>query len=150
MQLGCKIEVLSCVKEKTAGAVEKEDTIVKNGIIARVGVTVAAVLGFCVVFTGIRLGTAGSYYYVRIDNSKVRENDSRGGVVSFEGSQDYLYTLPAYDEKGKEKEITFGTSRQLREGAYLKLTVSPLRGVVEWKETEYEELSADVREKLTT
>lgn len=120
----------------------------KHGIIARVGITVAAVLGFCIVFTGLRLGTAGSYYYVRIDNSKVRENDSSGGVVNFKGALDYLYTLPAYNEKGKEKEITFGTSRQLREGAYLKLSVSPLRGVVEWKEVEYEELSAEIREKL--
>lgn len=120
----------------------------KHGIIVRVGVTVAAVLGFCIVFTGIRLGTAGSYYYVRIDNSKIRENESSGGVVNFKGTLDYLYTLPAYNERGGGKEITFGTSRQLREGAYLKLTVSPLRGVVEWKEVEYEELSAEVREKL--
>lgn len=148
MQCGCKIEVLSYTKEKTAGAVEKENTNMKHGIIAKVGVTVAAVLGFCIVFTGIRLGTAGSYYYVRIDNSKIRENDSSGGVVSFQGSMDYLYTLPAYSEKGKEKEITFGTSRQLREGAYLQLTVSPLRGVVEWREAEYEELSAEIREKF--
>lgn len=66
--------------------------------------------------------------------------------MNFKGSMDYLYTLPAYNEKGREKEITFGTSRQLREGAFLRLTVSPLRGVVEWKEVEYEELSADVRE----
>lgn len=118
----------------------------KNGIIARVGVAVAAVLGFCIVFTGLRLGTAGTYYYTRIDNSKIKENDASGGVVNFKGSMDYLYTLPAYNEKGREKEITFGTSRQLREGAFLRLTVSPLRGVVEWKEVEYEELSADVRE----
>lgn len=124
-----------------------EETM-KNRIIARVGVTALAVLGFCIVFTGLRLGTAGSYYYVRIDNSKIRENDSKGGVVDFKGSLDYLYTLPAYNEKGREKEITFGTSRQLREGAYLKLSVSPLRGVVEWKEVEYEELSADVLEKF--
>lgn len=148
VQCDCKIEVLSYEKEKTAGAVEKENTNMKKGIIVRVGVAVAAVLGFCVVFTGIRLGTAGSYYYVRIDNSKIRENDSSGGVVNFQGNLDYLYTLTAYNEKGKEKEITFGTSRQLREGAYLKLTVSPLRGVVEWREAEYEELSAGVREKL--
>ncbi len=121
----------------------------KHGTIARVGVIVAAVLGFCIVFTGIRLGTAGSYYYVRIDNSKISENDASGGVVNFKGSLDYLYTLPAYNEKGKEKEMTFGTSRKLREGAYLKLTVSPLRGVVEWKEAAYEELSAEVREKLS-
>lgn len=120
----------------------------KNGVIARVVVSIAAVLGFCVVFTGIRLGTAGSYYYVRIDNSKIRENDSSGGVVDFRGTMEYLYTLPAYNEKGAEKEITFGTSRELREGAFLRLTVSPLRGVVEWSEVQYEELSAGVREKI--
>lgn len=157
------MEVIFCEKEKTesaachkpviplwscaAGGAEMEETM-KKGIITRAGIIVAAVLGFCAVFTGLRLGTAGTYYYVRIDNSRIKENDSAGGVVNFQGSMDYLYTLPAYSEKGKEREISFGTSRQLREGAFLRLTVSPLRGVVEWKEVEYEGLSADVREKL--
>lgn len=120
----------------------------KKSMIVRVGGVIAAVLGFCVVFTGICVGAAGTYYYVRIDNSKVKENDSRGGVVNLKGSMDYIYTLPACSEKGNKKEISFSTSRMLREGAYLRLTVTPLRGVVEWKEVEYEELSTDVREMI--
>ena len=120
----------------------------KKSMIMRVGGVIAAVLGFCVVFAGINVGAAGTYYYVRIDNSKVEENDSRGSVVNLKGSMDYIYTLPACNEKGNKKDISFSTSRMLREGAYLKLTVTPLRGVVEWKEVEYEELSADVRGTL--
>lgn len=120
----------------------------KKSMILRVGGVIAAVLGFCVVFVGINVGAAGSYYYVRIDNSKVEENDSRGSVVNLKGSMDYIYTLPACNDKGNKKDISFSTSRMLREGAYLRLTVTPLRGVVEWKEVEYEELSADVRSMI--
>lgn len=120
----------------------------KKSMIVRVGGVIAAVLGFCVVFTGIVVGAAGNYYYVRIDNSKVEENNSRGGVIDLKGSMDYIYTLPACNEKGNQKDISFSTSRMLREGAYLRLTVTPLRGVVEWKEVEYEELSADVRNMI--
>ena len=61
---------------------------------------------------------------------------------------DYSYTLPGYDEKGRRTDITFGASRELREGAFLQLTVKPLRGVVEWEEVQYDELPVDVQRRL--
>lgn len=85
------------------------------------------------------------YYYVQIDNSKLEKVDSRGGVINFNGSMDYSYTLAAYDENGQGTYLTFGASRELREGAYLKLTVKPVRGVVEWSEVAYEELPPAVQ-----
>lgn len=67
-------------------------------------------------------------------------------MIDLDGGMSYSYTLPAYNEKGVEKEITFGASRELREEAFLKLTVSPVRGVVEWSEVQYGELPEAVQE----
>lgn len=89
-----------------------------------------------------------SFYYVQIDNSRIETGGPRNGVIDFHGGMDYYYTLPAYNEKGREKEIEFGTSRQLREGAFLRLTVAPLRGVTEWSEVTYDELPAAVQSHL--
>ncbi len=50
----------------------------------------------------------------------------------------YSYTLPAYNENGDKKDITFGTSRELKEGAFIRLTVMPIRGVLEWSEVQYD------------
>ena len=77
-------------------------------------------------------------YYTQIDNTKVTE---------LPASEDmrYEYTLTAYNERGKEKELTFKTSRELREDAYLELEVMQIRGVVNWKEVQESELPEDVK-----
>ncbi|MCI8383267.1 MAG: YxeA family protein, partial [Lachnospiraceae bacterium] len=54
-----------------------------------------------------------------------------------------------YDENGKGKDITFGTSKELKEGAFIRLTVMPIRGVLEWKEVQYDELPAAVQSNYT-
>lgn len=59
----------------------------------------------------------------------------------------YSYTLCAFDESGEDKEVTFGTSRELKEGAFLRLTVMPVRGVLEWSEVKYDELPMAVQVK---
>ena len=89
----------------------------------------------------------GELYYAQIDNSRVKPTESSGGVVNFEGSLPYTYTLPACDEKGREKEISFGASRELKEGAFLQLEVVPLRGVIRWEEVAYNELPPAVRSR---
>lgn len=111
----------------------------------------AAVLFIGLVCFGIWFlsGTGSAEYYTQIDNSKMEEVHSRGGVVDFKGGLPYSYTLLAYDEKGKEKEVTFGTSKQLREGAFLRLAVMPVRGVLEWAEVSYEELPPMVQKRYT-
>ena len=94
-------------------------------------------------------GTGSDAYYTQIDNRRMEEVHSRGGVIDFKGGLPYSYTLLAYDEKGKEKEITFGTSRELREGAFLHLTVKPVRGVLDWAEVSYKELPPAVQKRYT-
>ena len=77
-------------------------------------------------------------YYTQIDNTKIEE-------VSGTDDMKYQYTLTAYNKNGKEKEIQFKTSRELREGAYLELEVMQMRGVVNWREVQESDLPEDVK-----
>ena len=112
-----------------------------------IGIGTAAVLLVGLVCFGIWFlsGTGCVDYYTQIDNSRMEEVHSRGGVIDFKGGLPYSYTLLSYDEKGNEKEITFGASKELREGAFLRLTVMPVRGVLDWAEVSYEELPPAVQ-----
>ncbi len=114
--------------------------------IAVVVIIVVGFIGFCMWFLS---GTGSTYYYSQIDNSKIEQTESKSGVINFSGSMDYSYTLFSYDENGKGKDITFGTSKELKEGAFIRLTVRPIRGVLEWKEVQYDELPAAVQSNYT-
>ncbi len=102
-----------------------------------VAVLLIGLVGFCAWFLS---GSGSAEYYAQIDNTKVEQVDSNGGVINFKGGLPYSYTLLSYDENGSENEITFGTSRKLREGAFIRLTVMPVRGVLDWSEVQYDEL----------
>ena len=77
-------------------------------------------------------------YYTQIDNTKIEE-------ISGSDDMKYQYTLTAYNKNGKEKEVQFKTSRELRENAYLELDIMQMRGVVNWREVQVEELPDDVK-----
>ena len=77
-------------------------------------------------------------YYTQIDNTKIQE-------ISGSDDMKYEYTLTAYNKNGKEKEVKFKTSRELREGAYLELDVMQMRGVINWREVQQDELPNDVK-----
>lgn len=79
-----------------------------------------------------------SIYYTQIDNTKIEKN-------SVSDDMKYKYTLKCYNENGKEKEIEFNTSRELREDAYLKLEVKFISGVHRWEEVQYNELPDKVK-----
>ncbi len=106
---------------------------------------VVIVVGFICLCMWFLSGTDSTYYYTQIDNSKIEQVDSRGGVIDLKGGMSYSYTLSAYNENGDEKDITFGASRELKEGAFIRLTVMPVRGVLEWSEVQYNELPAAVQ-----
>ena len=76
-------------------------------------------------------------YYTQVDNAKVES-------ISATDEMKYQYTLDCYNENGKKKEISFKTSRELREDAYLMLEVKSI-GVHSWKEVQYEELPEKVK-----
>lgn len=114
--------------------------------IAAVVILIVGFIGFCMWFLS---GTGSTYYYSQIDNNKIEQTESKSGVINFSGSMDYSYTLFSYDENGKGKDITFGASKELKEGAFIRLTVMPIRGVLEWKEVQYDELPAAVQSNYT-
>lgn len=44
-----------------------------------------------------------------------------------------------------KRDITFETSKILKDDAFLRLEVAPIRGVVNWEEVEYTELPSAVQ-----
>jgi len=71
-----------------------------------IGAVVLIVLCMGVAF----LATQGKTdYYTQIDNRWVTEIDPHG-------TMNYEYNLDAYDETGKERDITFETSKVLTDG----------------------------------
>lgn len=117
--------------------------------IIQIGGGLAVVLGAaCVIFTLYTSFTgAGTPYYTQIDGSHMEPTESDGGVIHFESSLPYTYTLPAYDANGRERELSFGASRELTQGAYIRLEVVPLRGVVRWEEVSYEDMPLAVQNR---
>lgn len=111
--------------------------------IGAAAVLLIGLIGFCAWFLS---GSGSTEYYSQIDNSKVEQVDAKGGVISLKGNLPYSYTLLSYDGNGSEKEITFGASRELKEGAFIRLTFMPVRGVLDWSEVQYDELPAAVQE----
>ena len=105
----------------------------------------AAILLFAASVTNLFL--AGDYY-IKIDNACISENESSGGVVNLESSEPYLYKLEAVNAVGDKTEIEFGASRELRQDAFLKLDLQPIRGVVGWSEVSEDSLPRKVEEAL--
>jgi len=71
--------------------------------------------------------------YTQIDNDHCVAITPDAGMT-------HEYTLTACDANGQEESITFRTERVLRDSAYLKLTVAPLRGVVSWEEVQLSDM----------
>lgn len=109
---------------------------IKGKIFAGIGIVVVIAVFFIIFWL---LFYQESTYYTRIDNTKVEQLDS--------GDMRYEYTLDAYNEKGNSKEVTFKTSRELKDDAYLKLDVMLTRGVKSWEEVQYDELPDKVQEQ---
>ena len=119
------------------------------GVVAAAAAVVA--VGYAFLFGWSFVGGESAYYYTQIDNSRVKEvdPDAKIGIININGGLPYSYTLTAYDEGGKERELTFGMSRQLTEGAFIRLDVAGIRGVVGWREVQYDELPEAVQSRYT-
>lgn len=120
-----------------------------NKKIVAVAVVALLAVGFIVAFQrGVIPGSASGTYYTQIDNSKVKEQEPGGGVIDFTGGMPYIYTLSCYDKDGNMQELSFGTERKLRDDAYLQLDVVPVRGVMNWREVQFDELPVAVQRKM--
>ncbi|MBD5080829.1 MAG: YxeA family protein [Ruminococcaceae bacterium] len=120
-----------------------------TAVIIVVALSIVTILSMGVWFL---LNGKDTYYYTQIDTAKMTENEEagRGGVIDFTGGMRYLYTLTCYDGNGKEKELNFGANKELRDQAFLKLTVRPVQGVVAWEEVQYNDMPDHVKEKYTS
>ncbi|MBU5590625.1 YxeA family protein [Clostridium sp. MSJ-4] len=61
--------------------------------------------------------------------------------------QIYEYTLPAYDDKGEKKDITFNGMKQLREDAYLKVYMKKDKAIT-YEEVEEKDIPEKAKEGL--
>lgn len=105
---------------------------IKSKIFAGVAVIVFVILcviGYRAVFVD------ATHYYTKIDNSAVKQLKPN----------EYEYRLTAYDEHGKMTSVTFKANKELREDAYLELDVMFLRGVVNWREVQPDQLPQDIQ-----
>lgn len=111
-----------------------------------IGIAAVVIIGAALCGAWLFSGLGSTCYYTQIDNSRLTQVSSQGMIdLSGNGGMDHSYTLTAYDENGGEKDITFGVSRELRESAFLCLTVQSVRGVLDWCEVQYDELPAAVQ-----
>ena len=79
-------------------------------------------------------------YYVKVDNTKLK--------ALSEEDMKFEYTLDGYNNKGRSKSLTFKTSRKPKEGAYLKLEVMYVRGVINWEEVTFKQIPTKAQTKL--
>lgn len=111
----------------------KEKTLELFGIIAFIAIC------FVVIYV---LFYQSTDYYVKVDNTKLK--------ALSEEDMKFEYTLDGYNSKGRFKKLTFKTSRKLKEGAYLKLEVMYVRGVINWEEVTFKQIEAKAQTKLRT
>ncbi len=104
------------------------------------GIAIALVLMVCLVGGLHYWENYDEVFYAKIDNSRIRE-------VSLSEYMKYEYTLDCYNHNGKKRELSFKTSRQLKEGAYISLEVRTT-GVHKWEEVKYNDLPQKVQEKI--
>lgn len=79
-------------------------------------------------------------WYVQVDNARVQPPG--------EDSEEYEYSLDAYDENGNRHDVKFKTTRELRNDAYLELKTMPFRGLISWAEVQPDEMPEPTRKAL--
>lgn len=78
-------------------------------------------------------------YYAMINNKQV--------IGKHANDVKYKYTIYSYDENGNKKKLTFKTNKMIKNGTYLKLKVSFIRGVVKWEKLKYQKLPNNIKNK---
>lgn len=118
-----------------------------------VGAVVLLFVAFLVVLAG-PLGGLGSRfgwnfgtYYVLVDNDKCKPT-SEETRQRFGEEMTFEYRLEGARDDGSTADLSFLTTRELRDGAYLKCDVWPLLGVRSWEEVAWDAIPEPARENL--
>lgn len=98
------------------------------------GVAVLIFIGLCVIGY-LMLFVNSTHYYTQVDNAAVKQLKPN----------EFEYNLTAYDAHGKMTKLTFKANKKLREDAFLELDVMFIRGVVNWREVQHDDLPLDVQ-----
>lgn len=107
-------------------------------------IAAAALLAVCFIGGVVLMNGAGEQtLYTRVEDSAAQKLEKEQSGMTYE------YTLPAYTADGEEKDVSFRTARLLRAGAYLKLTLQPVRGVTDWEEVPAQALPEAAARALT-
>lgn len=101
-----------------------------------------------IIVVGLFLAVCALAFYLVIVRSVDHFTQIDNTHMSELSSNEYQYELTAFDEHGKMHDVKFTAYKKLREGAYLKLKVMAVRGVVGWEEIQYDELPLDTRTHL--
>ena len=110
---------------------------IKEKTVELFGIIVFTAICFVVIYV---LFYQSTDYYVKVDNTKLK--------ALSEEDMKFEYTLDGYNSKGRFKKLTFKTSRKLKEGAYLKLEVMYVRGVINWEEVTFKQIPTKAQTKL--
>ncbi|MDM8246441.1 YxeA family protein [Collinsella tanakaei] len=84
----------------------------------------------------------GGTYYLQVDNDHVDYDVLR------DSDMPYRYELDAYAEDGGATTVIFQTSRELRDGAYLRFEAAFMRGLISWEEVQQDELPSAVAQAM--
>lgn len=90
--------------------------------------------------TGVGGLTWGTYY-TQVDNTHATHVDDSDTGWHYE-------SLPAANAEGERQNVTFMAGKELAEGAWLKLDLQVVRGVVSWEKVEEDEVPAAARAAL--
>lgn len=110
---------------------------IKEKTLELFGIIVFIAICFVVIYV---LFYQSTDYYVKVDNTKLK--------ALSEEDMKFEYTLDGYNNKGRSKSLTIKTSRKLKEGAYLKLEVMYVRGVINWEEVTFKQIPTKAQTKL--
>lgn len=117
----------------------------KKSIIV-IGVVLVILVGGLFFMQNVNLNRLGAdKYYTQIngEGTKMEDKTSEGTIyISYE------YKLSTYDKDGNKKTLTFTSSKQLREDAYLLLFVKDGKGVTSYQEVAADELPKKAAEML--
>ena len=110
------------------------------GILATLALLGALAAGGTVLYRAAFVDAAT--WYTQVDNTRLTVAEDNANDF------DHHYDLVGWNAEGASEDLSFDTSRELREDAYLKVETLFLRGVVSWEEVAWEDVPAAAQGEL--
>lgn len=102
------------------------------------------------VIIGLLVIVLGAFFLFFLDPARLTPDNPKGKTsyytmiindeIRIKQNERYEYKLDSYNTQGHLKTLKFTSSKRLRDGAFLELFVTPLRGVTYFQEVQYTEL----------